>query len=64
VSCEGKERFTTFSFAERVAKLQARRHKGGPRLQAYRCECGAYHVGSTVGGDRRLRSGMRVLAPA
>lgn len=48
-ACAGKERFTTFAFAERVASLSASRNEG-QRRQAYKCgECGAYHVGSSIG---------------
>jgi hypothetical protein len=47
--CVGKERFTTYAFAERVASLSASRNEG-VRRQAYKCgECGAFHVGSSVG---------------
>jgi hypothetical protein len=46
--CVGKERFTTYAFAERVASLSASRNEG-VRRQAYKCgECGAFHVGSSV----------------
>jgi hypothetical protein len=47
--CAGKERFTTFAFAARVASLSASRNEGA-RRQAYKCaDCGAFHVGSSVG---------------
>jgi hypothetical protein len=49
MNCSGKERFTTFAFAERVASLSASRNEG-VRRQAYKCgECGAFHVGSSIG---------------
>jgi hypothetical protein len=49
-ACDGKERFLTFALAERIAGRVGRRHKGHMRPQVYRCQCGSYHVGSTVGG--------------
>lgn len=60
--CDGKERFLTFALAERMAKKSSRRHDKTLRLHAYRCECGGYHVGSSVGTrGSRPRQSFRVL---
>ncbi len=43
--CEGKERFTTFALAERIAGM---RRREGVKRMAYRCaECGSFHIGTT-----------------
>lgn len=62
MGCAGKERFTTFALAERVAHLSATRHSG-LKIQAYRCrDCGAYHVGSSIGpGKRKSARGYYAL---
>ncbi len=50
--CEGKERFLTFTQAERVARL-ARRRKNASR-QVYRCRhCQGFHFGSALKRKRR-----------
>lgn len=57
MNCEGKERFTTFSLADRMARKSSRRHDKTLRLRAYRCgDCGGYHVGSSVGGSKSARA--------
>lgn len=44
-SCEGKERFVSFTRAARVARLAASRRE--ERLRAYHCRyCGGFHVGT------------------
>jgi len=63
VAC-GKERFLTFALAERVAKLARNRHDQ-VKLQPYRCaECGAFHIGSSIGPSRARRGRLTVLERA
>ena len=46
-SCEGKERFDTYSQAASVLKQVLRRHKSS--TVAYRCDkCGGFHIGSQI----------------
>lgn len=46
-SCVGKVRFTSFSDAERMAKIQARRRNG--RFIPYACKyCHGFHTGTSV----------------
>ena len=53
MTCSGKECFTSFALADRVASLSNNRHCGY-RMRAYKChECGAFHVGSSIGKVRR-----------
>lgn len=62
MTCDGKERFTTFAFAERVSKLRRRQ---GTKRQPYKCgECGSFHIGSHL-GDKPRRGGsyFAVLEP-
>ena len=64
MSCEGKERFTTFALAERVVKL---RRRAGVKREPYRCShCGSFHIGSTLGRAARRdgESRLLVLDPA
>ena len=52
MTCEGKERFTTFALAERIAGMRKRE---GVKRMAYKCcECGAFHIGTTI-EPRRVR---------
>lgn len=47
--CNGKDKFTSFEIAARVARAVA--HRNGEQVSVYRCSCcGAFHVG---GGVRR-----------
>lgn len=63
MSC-GKEAFLTFGLADRVAKM-ARNRREGSRLQPYRCrECGAWHVGSSLGRRETRQGYMRVVDSA
>lgn len=51
--CDGKERFTTFSLADMVAR---KRRRQGTKRQPYKCgECGAFHIGSHLGDRQRPR---------
>ncbi|HZQ44463.1 MAG TPA: hypothetical protein VFA99_14505 [Acidobacteriaceae bacterium] len=60
MSC-GKERFLTFGMADRVARLARNRHDQ-VKLQPYRCrECGAWHIGSSVGRRETRRGHMTVI---
>jgi len=60
VICRGKEIFTTFAMADRVAKL---RRRAGVKRVAYRCEeCKGFHVGSTMQPRRRGKNYFLVLA--
>jgi hypothetical protein len=48
--CEGKVRFTSFTRAAQVARLQSQRH--GQKFRAYHCQpCGGFHSGSDGLGD-------------
>lgn len=50
--CDGKQRFDTFSQAERVAKRKRSDNVKG--RQAYRCQhCHGFHIGSRSGGANR-----------
>jgi hypothetical protein len=50
-SCEGKERFTSFARADKVASRQA--HRRGEKFNAYACsDCGGFHVGTALGGSK------------
>lgn len=52
-SCDGKERFATFTLAERTAHRQAQKRKR--KFSAYACHlCGGFHVGTHLGSDPRL----------
>lgn len=47
-SCEGKERFTNFALADRIASKQAHRRRS-QKFMAYACsDCGGFHVGTTI----------------
>lgn len=55
--CEGKERFETYTVADRVA---VRRNKGGRKGRPYRCcFCAGFHIGLPFGGQAR-RAGFRL----
>lgn len=61
MTCDGKERFTTFAFAGMVAK---RRRRQGTKRQPYRCgECGGFHIGSHLGDRPREGNRFVVLDP-
>lgn len=47
-ACTGKERFDSFSAAERVQKRRAKRNKDFRNHWVYRClVCQGYHLGSS-----------------
>lgn len=51
LSCEGKERYGSFSRASKVASRRA--HNKGAALCAYRCTfCGKYHIGNNSGQSK------------
>lgn len=55
-ACHGKVRYTSRSFARKVARRI--RRTGGPRLQAYQCTfCGLHHLGNEPGHATHLRRG-------
>ena len=63
MTCEGKECFGSFALAERIAKLSNMRHTGY-RLQAYKCRCGSFHVGSSIARTHNPRRRFYVLDEA
>lgn len=47
-TCQGKERFESFSMADRIAKTMS--YKRSTHIMAYRCHvCSGWHIGSRQG---------------
>lgn len=52
IHCEGKERFTSYAEADRIA-LRGRRRQESNR-HPYKCgHCNGFHIGSQTGRKRR-----------
>lgn len=62
-SCDGKDRFTSYRIAKRIADRQAKRHNGP--CEPYRCRfCNTFHVGTPAESVKnRARREARRPAP-
>lgn len=51
-NCDGKQRFDSYGFAEKLAKRS--RQRGETNRTVYKCRaCNGFHIGSSVGRAQR-----------
>lgn len=56
--CEGKERYDEAAAKDLAARLNAKRHKRGPMIQAFPCSCCPFwHLGGRKHSTKELRRG-------